>query len=90
MSHYRGQVAVEELGFYGRDVHVNLIRQKRLIAGVERLSQLPDQLRDEVLSIPDRVAQGALFKDAVALAEEKGLTPRTNKFNAFVAGAIER
>src|SRR5207237_837427 len=34
MSHFKGQLVVPDLGFYGRDAHVSLVRQNRLIAGV--------------------------------------------------------
>ena len=34
MSHAKGQVAVPDFGFYGRDIHSRLIREERLIAGV--------------------------------------------------------
>ena len=35
ISQFKGQVVVPDFGFYGRDAHVSLIRQKRLIAGVK-------------------------------------------------------
>jgi hypothetical protein len=37
MSHGQGQVVVPDLGFYGRDFHSRLIREERLIAGVNYL-----------------------------------------------------
>jgi hypothetical protein len=33
MAHYKGQVVVPDFGFYGREAHIALIREKRLIAG---------------------------------------------------------
>jgi hypothetical protein len=34
MAHYKGQVVVPDFGFYGRDAHVSLLREGRVIAGV--------------------------------------------------------
>ena len=34
MASYKGQVIVLDFGFYGRDAHISLIRENRLIAGV--------------------------------------------------------
>jgi hypothetical protein len=34
IEQFKGQVIVPDFGFYGRDVHVSLIREERLIAGV--------------------------------------------------------
>src|SRR5205807_10550595 len=41
MAHFKGQVVVPDLGFYGREAHVSLIREGRLIAGVNTLGELP-------------------------------------------------
>jgi hypothetical protein len=92
MAHFKGQVIVPDLGFYGRDGHVNLIRQGRLIAGVSSLKKLPEDLRDAALSIPDKVASGALYDDAVTLAKYEGLRPdptrEDNPYNRFIDGAM--
>jgi hypothetical protein len=46
MAQFDGQLVVPDLGFYGHDVA--LVRQKRLIAGVNFLSELPPMLRNAV------------------------------------------
>jgi len=88
MNHYRGQLIIPHLEFYGRDAHVSLIRQGRLIAGVECLDDLPLRLRRAVLSIPDRVGRGVLYDDAVTLAKYSGLRfdplRENSDFNNFV------
>jgi hypothetical protein len=38
MAHFKGQVVVPDFGFYGREVHVGLFRERRLIAGVNFLA----------------------------------------------------
>ena len=35
MNHYKGQIVVPDLGFYGRDIDSNLIREKRTHCGCE-------------------------------------------------------
>jgi len=32
-AHFKGQIVVEDLGFYGRDMHETLVRENQLIAG---------------------------------------------------------
>jgi hypothetical protein len=45
VSQFKGQIVVEDFGFYAREHHSALIRQERLIAGVYTLSELPEKLR---------------------------------------------
>src|SRR3984957_10546679 len=45
MAQFKGQIAVEDGGFYLRDAHLSLIRENRLIAGVNFLGEFPDKLR---------------------------------------------
>ena len=84
IGHYQGQVVVPDFGFYGRDFHTNLIRQNRLIAGVNCLSELPEKLRQNVLLIKDKEGCGCTFEDAEALALYARLRPDTVGFNEFV------
>jgi hypothetical protein len=92
MSHYKGQVVVPDLGFYGRDAHVSLVRQGRLIGGVNHLSELPVKLRHAVLLMPEREASGATFEDAETLALYAGLRPdplrQDNPYSEFVRAAM--
>jgi hypothetical protein len=88
MSHFKGQVIVPDLGFYGRDAHVSLVRDGRLIAGVDSLAELPPKLRAAALLIKDKVPSGTTFEDAETLARYAHLQPRTNEYNDFVQGAI--
>jgi hypothetical protein len=92
MAHYKGQLVVDDLGFYGRDAHLSLIRENRLIAAVNFLDELPDKLRNGVLLIKDKAASGATFDDAETLAKYAGLRPdrlrEDNDFNRFVGEAM--
>lgn len=88
MARSKGQVVVPDFGFYGREMHASLIRDERLIAGINSFGELSLRLKQNVLSIKDKKAEGAIFEDAKLLAEYAGLIPGTNGFNEFVANAM--
>jgi hypothetical protein len=88
MAHYKGQVIVPDFGFYGRDAHVSLIREGRLIAGENTLQEVTPKLRQNVLLIPNKVAAGTTFDDAETLAGYARLARGTNGFNAFIEEAM--
>jgi hypothetical protein len=81
IENFKGQIIVPDFGFYGRDIHANLIRENRLIVGINFLDELPDKLRQSVLLIKDKKPSGATFEDAVTLARYKNLQPNTNEYN---------
>jgi hypothetical protein len=72
--------------------HVSLIRENRLIAGVNFLGELAPKLRNNALLIEDRVGSGALFDDAIVLAQLAGLRPDPahddNPYNRFIDRAL--
>jgi hypothetical protein len=94
MAHYKGQIVVPDLGFYGRDIHLSLIRENRLIAGIRFLDELPPKLRAAVLLIKDKVLGGTLYDDALILAKYAGLQPdflrADNPFQRFVDEATRQ
>jgi hypothetical protein len=57
IAKYKGQIVIEDFGFYAREHHAALIREERLIAGVYTLSELPDKLRDRAMLMP-KVGKG--------------------------------
>ena len=92
MAQFQGQVIIPDGGFYLRDAHASLIRQDRLIVGVNSLNEMPVKLRQMALLIRERVPSGALYEDAVTLAYHAGLRPdltrEDNPFNNFVRTAM--
>jgi len=88
MAHFKGQVVVPDFGFYGRELHVRLIRENRLIAGINTLAELTPKLRQSVLLIPQKMPCGTTYEDAETLAKYGRLAPGTNGFNDFVAEAL--
>ncbi len=92
IEQFKGQVVVPDFGFYGRETHVSLIRETRLVAGVNFLGELAPRLRNATLLIKDREASGALFDDAVVLVQLAGLRPDPshddNPYNRFIDQAM--
>jgi len=93
ISQFDGTVVVPDGGFYLRDHHTSLIRQGRLVAGVNTLSEVPVVLRHALLTIPKKIASGAIYPDAVELAYHAGLRPDPtrvdNPFNQFIDEAMK-
>jgi len=88
ISQFKGQVIIPDFGFYGREHHIALIRQNRLIAGVNTLSEVSLPLRQALLTIPEKTASRATYEDAEILARYRGLVPRTVAHTDFLAGAM--
>jgi hypothetical protein len=84
MAHFKGQIIVPDFGFYGREAHTGLIREGRLIAGVNTLSEVPVELRKALLRMPNIIASRATYEDAETLAAYEGLIPRTIAHNGFI------
>lgn len=85
----KGHIVVPDFGFYGRPLHTTLIRQDRLIAGVNFLSELEPKLRQAALLIPDKDGRQCTFEDAEVLAQYAGLVPDTTGHSEFVQRAME-
>ena len=90
MSHFKGQLVVPDLGFYGRDIHSRLIREERLVAGVNFLSEMPEKLKKTALLIDEKIPNGATVEDAEELAKyvRPALGRNSNKYLAFIEDAI--
>ena len=88
IGHFKGQITVPDFGFYGRDLHISLIREERLIAGVNFLSELTPKLRNSVLLIEDKTGSGTTFEDAQVLADYARKPPHSNGYNDFIDEAM--
>ena len=89
MHHYRGQLVVPDLGFYGRNAHANLVREDRLIGGVAFLDELPEKLRQACLSIETKTLTHASSADAELIAKLSGYVWGTNGFLDFIERATD-
>lgn len=88
MAQFKGQVVVPDFGFFGRELHVSLIRENRLVAGVYTLSELPPKLRQAVLLIENRNGRRMTWDDAETLAAYRGLVRGTNAYNEYLRQAV--
>lgn len=88
IGQYKGHVIITDFGFYGREFHMSLIRQKRLTLGVNSLSELSDTLRQAVLLMPHKQGAGCTWEDAEALAKYAGLNPGTVAHTEFIQRAM--
>ncbi|TQF41153.1 hypothetical protein UNPF46_08515 [Bradyrhizobium sp. UNPF46] len=88
VSQFNGQVVVPDFGFYGREHHMPLIRQNRLVAGVNTLSEVPLKLQQALLTIPTKIASRTTSDDAETLAKYKGFTPHTVEHSDFIHEAM--
>jgi hypothetical protein len=91
ISQIKGQVVIEDFGFYARRHHAALIREERLIAGVYTLSEFDNELRERSMLMP-KEGKRCTFEDAEELAKYAGhrpdLSPQDSDFNRFVAAAM--
>ncbi|MEK7992878.1 MAG: hypothetical protein AAB403_03640 [Planctomycetota bacterium] len=89
ISMFKGQVVVPDFGFYGREHHVALIRQERLIAGVTTLSEVPEKLRQALLTIPKKTGSRTTYDDAEVLAKYLCVHARgANGYDEFIKDAM--
>jgi hypothetical protein len=91
ISQFKGQIAIEDFGFYARRHLAALIREERLMAGVYTLSELDTELRQRCL-LMEKVGRGCIYEDAEVLAKYEGLRPdptrEDNPYNTFVREAM--
>lgn len=90
ISRYKYTVIIPDFGFYGRKSHVTLIRQNRLIAGLNFLDESP--LKNELLLIDKKSASRCTYSDAKTLAEYRGLFPDPNRvdndYNNYILNSV--
>jgi hypothetical protein len=84
IGQHLGQIILPDFGFYGRDLHISLIRQNRLVAGVNFLSELTTTLRHAVTLIEDKIPLQCSWEDAQLLARYAGLMPETTAHTDFL------
>lgn len=91
IAEYPGTIVIPDFGFYAHQAHKALIRQGRLVAGVNFLDEAP-QLRNALLLIETKVPSRSTIDDAKTLAAFSGLRPDLsrddNEYNRFVDAAL--
>jgi hypothetical protein len=85
IGQHKEQIVVPDFGFYGRPLHMSLIRQNRLMAGINTFSEVDDKkLRQALELIPDKEGAQCTYDDAVVLAQYAGLIPGQVNHTEFV------
>jgi hypothetical protein len=84
IGQHKGQIVVPDFGFYGRLLHLSLIRQNRLTAGLFSLSEVEPKLRQALLLIQNKIGRHTTYEDALELARYAGLTPGLGGHTDFV------
>lgn len=87
ISAYKGQICVPDFGFYGRSHHTALIRQNRLIAGLNYLDESP--LKSDLLLMDEILAARCTEKDAETLAPHMGWHTQKTGYNNFILSLIK-
>lgn len=87
ISQYPGAVVIPDFGFYASPFHVGLIRQNRLIAGINSFDEVPD-LKTNLLLIDDKTGSRCTFDDAHTLALYRGLQPGNGHYSTFIHSCI--
>jgi hypothetical protein len=87
ISQFQGAIAIPDFGFYACPFHTSLFRQRRIIAGVNALDEVP-RFKHHLLQADVRIGSKATYDDAAVLAQYEGLVKDTGKFGDFVHAAI--
>lgn len=91
IAEFGGQIIIPDFAFYARPSHSALIREGRLMAGVNTLSELEPKMRN-LLLLQEKIGTGCTYDDAVVLAQYRGLRPdptrEKNDYNKFIDAAM--
>jgi len=91
ISEYKGLVVIPHLEFYGKDFHTYLIREDRLIAGIDTFANVTPKLRSALMTM-DITPNHCLYRDAVLIAELSRLRPdplrADNEYTTFIDQAM--
>jgi hypothetical protein len=83
IAQYPGTVVIPDFGFYASPPHSDLLRQGRLIAGINSFDEVP-QFKHTLLLAPTKIPSRCNAEDAKILALYQGLLPGTNIYNDFI------
>lgn len=89
ISQYQGQIIIPDFGFYACKHHTALIRQNRLIAGLNFLDEVLEDIRNNLLLIDDKVGHRCTAKDAETLAGYSGYAAHSDGWATAVELAVK-
>lgn len=88
IANYKGHVVIPDFGFYACPFHSSLIRQNRLIAGINSFDEVPD-FRNQLLLMDEKIAKRCTYEDAEVLANYAGFGPAITGHSDFIQESIE-
>jgi len=83
-----GQIIISDFGRYARNFHLQLMDENRLSIGLNRLSELDEDMRESVLLFEEKSGRRCTRKDAETLADYSGWGRSTNEYLAIVGRAM--
>lgn len=87
ISQYAGTIIVPDFGFYAIPSHQQLIRQNRLIAGINSFDELP-AFKNRFLQFDEKIGSVCTLADAELLATYAGILPDREVWHAFIDKCI--
>jgi hypothetical protein len=89
ISNYPGHVVVPDFGFYASPNHIQLMRQKRLVAGLNTLDEVPRPIAQQLLLMRPLLGRRTTFDDAETLAAYAGIPKHINAYSDFIEDAMK-
>ena len=83
ISQYKNTVVIPDFGFYAQPSHSDLLRQNRLVAGINSFDEVPS-FKHTLLLVDKKIPSHCTPDDARLLAQYTGLVPNSNGYNAFI------
>jgi hypothetical protein len=87
ISQYQGPVVIPDFGFYASPFHMNLIRQERLMAGINSFDEVP-AFKSQLLQVKEKIGSQCTPSDAELLALYAGIPADSNRHADFIQAAI--
>jgi hypothetical protein len=89
IANYPGTVVIPDFGFYASQNHIQLMRQKRLIAGLSTLDEVPRPIAQQLLLMRPLLGRRTTFDDAETLAAYAGIPKHINAYSDFIEEAMK-
>lgn len=86
IANYSGTIVIPDYGFYACTFHSQIIRQNRLMVGVNFLDEVKN--KHHLLLMKRKIASRCTNEDARTLAEYNGLVEGTNAYTDFVQRSV--
>lgn len=83
VSNYPGTVIIPDFGFYACGFHTRLMRQERLVAGINSFAEVP-KLRNHLMLMERKIGSHCTPEDAHTLAIYAGIIENTMRYHDFI------